>query len=242
MTKNNTYSLTAGLFTTTILALAAIGCGSDPNGGGTGSGGSGGGGGGAGGSTTPTLGAIVGAPVETFNAGIGGFILSNYVPTNTEVNLAGSGTATLMMTTLAHDATEGSPDPGCLKVTAPFTDWNQWVEVQASTQAPLLNWTGKKMHVRLKVGSGFGSDMYALNGAQALVDSTTAYVQVNAGKSIQLGNQWQEFVVDLSVATTAGFDASMIITYGIHIYSGAGNATAAKPTTAVLYIDSFSIE
>ena len=40
----------------------------------------------------------------------------------------------------------------------------------------------------------------------------------------------------------AGFDPAMVITYGIHIYSGAGNLTAAKPTAAVIYVDSFWTE
>jgi hypothetical protein len=238
-THTNRFLVLGGVVS--LLALLGAACGSDPNGTpspGSGTGGkAGGGAGGAG--ALPTLGAIVGMPIQTFDTSSGNFILSNYAPTNGEVNLAVASPGT---TTVSWDGTEGSPTAGSLKVMAPFSDWNQWVEVQASTLMPYMDFTGKKLHVRLKVASGFGSDMYALGGAQALVNTTSSYVQVNAATNVALGTGWQEFTVDVSTATLPGFDAKMVITYGLHIYSGAGNSTAAKPTAAVFYVDSFSIE
>jgi hypothetical protein len=67
-------------------------------------------------------------------------------------------------------------------------------------------------------------------------------VQVNNYSMVQVGTGWQEFVVDTTTATMTGFDAKMVVTYGLHITSGQGNSTAAKPTAAVFYVDSFSIE
>jgi hypothetical protein len=221
------------------MMISASGCGTDPNGGTAGTGGKGGAGG-NGGSGSQTLGAIVGTAVETFatEASATKFILSNYA---TDVNLAFTMPGA---TTLKWNATEGSPDPGSLVVMAPFSDWNQWVEVQAVTQMPLLNWTGKKLHVRVKVGSGLGQDPYALSGGQALVDTTTAYVQGNHFQNLLMNNQWQEFTLDLSTVAMTGFDATMVITFGIQITSGSGSSTPGtlKPTAATLYFDSFSIE
>lgn len=247
MTRDSQRGFTSAFVAAALAATlsAAAGCSSDPNGGSTGTGGAGGKAtaGGTGGAASVSLGAITGTALQTFDAAgsVNGFMLSNYTPADGETNLAVAAPSAAM-TTITWNASEGSPGPGALQINAAFSDWNQWVEVNANTQMPLLDWTGKKLHVRLKVGSGFGSDMYAQGGAQILVDSTTSYVQVNAGQMIPLGNQWQEFTIDLSTATAAGFMANQVITYGIHIYSGSGNPTAAKPTPAVLYVDSFSLE
>jgi hypothetical protein len=237
--QRNRSLVLAGVLST--LGMLAAACGTDPNGtpattGGTG--GKSGTTGGGGSAALPSLGAIVGTPLQTFDTDSAGFILSQYADP-TEMNLAvtaPTGTA------VSWDSTEGSPTPGSLKVTAAFTDWNQWVEVQTAMLKPLLDFTGKKLHVRMKVASGFGTDMYALCGAQAIVDTTSAYVQINNYTMVQLGTGWQEFVVDASTGTAGGFDPKMVITYGLHITSGQGNATAAKPTPAVFYVDSFSLE
>lgn len=244
-TNQAIYSFTAAFLSMSVTTLLCIGCGSDPNGstGGTGGkGGAAGNTGGNGGSSGSNLGPVVGTLVEGFSgdASVTKFILSNY---------SGGGEDNLFVTMpdatkLSWDPTEGSPEAGSAKIMAPFSDWNQWVEIQAITQMPPLMWPGKKLHVRLKVGSGLGQDPYSLSGAQALVDTTTAYVQGATFKSIQQNNQWQEFIVDLSspaITSITGFDATKVITYGIHIASGNGNA-AMKPIPAVLYVDSFSIE
>src|SRR5450432_1083448 len=241
-TNHATCGFTAAFLAMSVTTLLCIGCGGDPNGATGGTGGKGGTAvntGGNGGSPAGNLGAVVGTLVEGFDGDASkvNFQFSNY-PDPAELNL--SLPPTMAQTTLSWDPNEGSPNPGSLKISAPFSDFNQWVEVQLvplmPPTHPFLNWTGKKLHVRLKVGAGLGQDPYALSGAQALVDTTTSYVQAHEFKQIQPNNQWQEFTLDLSsYANTPGFDASMVITYGIHITSGSGgSASAVKPIPATL--------
>jgi len=245
-TNHATCGFTAAFLAMSVTTLLCIGCGGDPNGATGGTGGKGGtasSAGGNGGSAASNLGAVVGTLVEGFDgdASVTKFILSNYAMDMAELNLYLP--PTMAATTLSWDPTEGSPSPGSLKIVAPFSDFNQWVEVQAITQMPLLNWSGKTLHVRLKVGAGLGQDPYALSGAQALVDTGSQYAQLNHFQQIQPNNQWQEFTVDLPATASGSVDPSMVITYGIHITSGSGgSASALKPKPATLYVDSFSIQ
>ncbi len=245
-TNQAIYGFRAAFLAISLTALAG-GCGSDPNGsmGGTGGkGGAAGNTGGNGGSSVSNLGPVVGTLVEGFDGDASKvkFQLSTYADP-AETNLA-SDPKTMALTTFSWDPTEGSPTPGSIKISAPFTDFNQWVELQAVPQmSPFLSWAGKKLHVRLKVGAGLGQDPYAKSGAQALVDTTTAYTQLNHFQEIQPNNQWQEFTLDLPAMASGGVDPTMVITYGLHITSGSGgSATAMKPLPATLYVDSFSIE
>jgi hypothetical protein len=243
MTKKHQSLFIVAAFTMSALALSAIGCGSDPDGN-TGNGGKGGSGaGGGGGTSTGTLGAIKGMALETFDTSAGMFAINNYVDASGS-NLGAMGAATAAATTAVWDAAEGSPSPGALKVTAPFTDWNQYVDVHAgSFMAGMLpSWTGKKFHVRMKVASGFVTDTSLMGGAQPYVLTGSGYVFGSAWTNVPSGDAWHDFSVDLSTITTAGFDPTMVMIYGLQIASGQGNTTAAKPTTATFYVDSFSIE
>src|SRR5450432_3188342 len=190
-TKHATYGFTAAFLAMSVTTLLCIGCGGDPNGstGGTGGkGGTTGNTGGNGGSSAGNLGPVVGTLVEGFDGDASkiNFQFSNY-PDPVELNLFLP--PTMAATTLTWDANEGSPSPGSLKISAPFSDFNQSVEVQLvplmPPTHPFLNWTGKKLHVRLKVGAGLGQDPYALSGAQALVDTTSQYFQLNYFQEIQ---------------------------------------------------------
>jgi hypothetical protein len=219
------------------LAVALAGCPKDPNensmllnpdgGGGimTGNGGSGG-------PLSPT---IVGTPLATFDASTQGFMFSMYdEPTNLAVH--NTGTAP----TVTYDAADGSPDgPGSLKVTAPYSGANQYVDVQSpSFGMSLRMFAGGKLHVRVKVdgGSTFTGQI------QPYVDTTSAFVFVGSSINVMLpGGEWHEYVVDLDNAMikNGGFNNNQVILYGVHIGSGSAG-TSATPVT--FHIDSFSIE
>jgi len=241
MTKNN---LHLSAVTTGALALCAAGCllGSDPNMNSsiynpnpdmpmTGTGGNGAGGGGGNNSMT---GPIVGLPLATFDNDSEGFSFSSYdEPGNLAVHY------TDMAPTLQFDGTDGSPDHGSLKVFAPYSGANQYVDIQSKTYAStdLRNFKGGKLHVRIKVDADS-----TFNGqVEPYVDTTTGYVFVGTSINIRQSHDWQDYVVDLDNAMTrnSGYDLTKVILFGVHIGSG-GSGMSQK--TVTFHIDSFSVE
>jgi hypothetical protein len=224
------------------LAVAATGCilGSDPNKNSMlfGKAGASGGGGGAGGSTVsdPT-GPIMGTPLAVFMSGIEGFSLNNYAdPTNT--NLNDPGRMISPAPTFGFDSTAGSPDPGSLKVMAPYSGANQYVDIQKSFTSDPQNWTGKTLHVRVRATEGsFGG------GAQVYVNTIPGtFVFGGTSTNFAKNNAWQDFAVNLDAPTTTGtngvFDPSRVIQIGVQLSTG----TAGAGSTPVTFnIDSFSI-
>jgi hypothetical protein len=229
------------------VALTAAGCfGSNPNqnsmtmdgafvatGGTSGSGGSGG-------PFDPSS-PVPGVALATFDAKAVGFSFSNYnEPPNLAVNNAGTDP------TLGWNGADGSPSPGCLKVTAPFSAGNQYVDVQsASLQTDSTNmcigcqnWTGGTLHVRIKVdaGSTFSGQI------EPYADTTSNYTFVGTSINVQMDNNWHDYAVNLNNAMTrnSGYDLSKVILYGVHI--GTGNSPASTPTPVTFEIDSFSID
>jgi hypothetical protein len=196
----------------------------------TGGGGSGGGGGGQ-------LGAIVGTPLATFNADRESFVFSMYngdAPMNLVVNHGADAP------TLTWDPADGSPSGGgSLKVVAPFSGANQYVDVQSPSypMTNLQNFAGGKLHVRVKVdaGSTFSGQV------EPYVDTGSAYAFVGTSVNAAMGNDWHDYVVDLDTAMThiSGYDLTKVILIGVHIGSG-GAGMNATPVT--FHIDSFSIE
>ncbi|HEY4186867.1 MAG TPA: hypothetical protein VGP07_17460 [Polyangia bacterium] len=233
------------------LALAAAGCGSSSNGSvpGSGTGGAGGTAGGSGGTTgafdptTPIP--ATGTVLETFDTSVDGFKINSYVDTGA-TNLGADGGVNATGTLAEWDGTVGSPTVGSLKITAPFSDWNQYVDVLKSV-SPMADWSGKKIHVRVMVDSGFDTDMYVKGFVQMYFDTGTSYAfgQAATVPTVNSNAMWQEFVLDTTTATfptgTVG-DPTMVVQYGVQFQSGAGNTTAVKPSAGVFHVDSFWLE
>ena len=149
------------------LSFGAAGCilGSNPNensmlyaGGTAGTTGSAGANGtaGAAGSSGPN-GAVPGNPLALFNTTTDGFVLNSYMelPSSGQHDL-GDGTAATPPT-VSFDDTVGNPDPGSLKVTAPYTGANQYVDVQNTGMfgtAHPVNWMGGTLRMRIKCDEG----------------------------------------------------------------------------------------
>jgi hypothetical protein len=228
------------------LSFAAAGCilGSDANmnsmlygaqGGASGTAGAAGGtGNGAGGANIDTT--LIGVGVATFDTNIQSFAFSTYdeMP-NLAVHNGG------MAPTLDWDGTQGSPSSpaGSLKVFAPYSGANQYVDIQSPTfpSSMLRDWSGGKLHVRVMVDSGstFAGQI------EPYVDTTSAFTFVGSSINVMMSGGWHDYVVPLDTAMTrnAGYDNKQVILYGVHIGSGGGGASQ-KPVT--FHIDSFSIE
>ncbi|MES1158220.1 MAG: hypothetical protein ABUL67_03875 [Haliangium ochraceum] len=197
----------------------------------TGSGGASTGSGGGG----VTDGGVTPSVAYTFNTGVEGFVLDNYVNL-TATNLAApdSGSAPA----LAFDSAAGDPSPGSLRASGTFTAYKQYVDVIINiNSATPLNLTGKTLRAKVKLASGVfpgGATLHASTGA------TYAYA---SGTYTTLGDgTWKELTLDLSTGTSAGWDASKVVQIGIQFYSG--NPPDAGPfpgpIDAVFQIDSIT--
>jgi hypothetical protein len=193
----------------------------------------------------PDSGSLVVTNLGTFDTGTDGFYVNTYMDTLQE-DLGATSTPPQ----LVWDPNEGDPAPGSLKVTAPFTDYGQWFEVDANFAGGLQDWTGKTLHVLMKVASGgnpVGVPMTAAVGELAAVRAVDAGAPTYfyAGRyTSEVGNDWQEFSFSAATATVvpAGWDAAKLVQFGIQLMTGTPNPLpATKPTTAVVYIDSFTL-
>jgi hypothetical protein len=230
------------IFLVLATAMAAGGClGSDPNANSqyygdaapptTGTAGSGPGSGGSSGNVT---GPIKGSPYALFNTTTEAFLLNVYHDTAAK-NLgdpASGATPALMF-----DGSTGSPDPGCLKVVAPYTGANQYVDIQKSMTTTPQDWTGKTLHVRIKVVEGSypgGAQVYAIT-------VPNQYVFGGTFTNVAKNNNWQEFTVNLDSPMTAntGYDPAQVIIVGVQLNTGSAGGSAS---TVTFNIDSFSID
>jgi hypothetical protein len=228
-------------------SLVTTGCilGSDPDhnsmvfgslGGSTGTAGTTGGAGttGAGGSNLNT---VVGTPLATFDTTVESFSFSTYPETP---NLATNNNGTAP--TIEWDSADASPSGGgSLKVTAPYYGANQYVDIQSPSfpMSMLRNWTGGKLHVRVRVdpGSTF------MGQIEPYVDTTPPNFDFvgSSFNAMPPTNDWHDYSVPLETAMTriSGYDLKQVILFGVHIGSGTAGANQ-KPVT--FHIDTFTIE
>src|SRR5262249_3764354 len=175
-----------------------------------------------------------GSPFALFDSSAEGFQLNNYHDTsNKNLGDPASGASP----TLMFDSSTGNPNPGCLKVVAPYTGSNQYVDIQKSMTMTPQNWTGGTLHVRIKVVDG----TYP-GGAQVYVITVpNSYVFGGTFTNVAKNNNWQEFTVNIDNPMTAnsGYDPSQVIIVGVQLNTGSAGGSA---TTVTFNIDSFSID
>ena len=231
------------------LLLGGLGCfGSDPNensqiwtpspgqtgtGGTTGSGGSTGTAGTSGGNA---MGPIVGTPLATFDTGVDGFAFSTY---DEPANLNRSSSS--MKGTLSVDSSVGNPEPGSLKVVAPYSGASQYVDIQKSfgTGSP-QDWSGKTLHVRIRATDGTfkgGAQVYAITTSQFIYGGKFTTFAQNAN--------WQEFTLDVSMPANgdganpgSGYDPTKVVVFGVQLNTG---SSGGGSTPVTFHLDSFSI-
>jgi hypothetical protein len=241
---NPSFAATAATCTLLAQASSSSGGSSSGSGGSSGSNSSSGssGGGGDGGGNSP----IVGCPLATFdtNAGGGqeGISINAYHDTGTTTNLADPTQMFPMQPTIAWDGTIGNPSPGSLTVVVPYTGANQYVDLQNAAlfgTAHPQDWTGAKMHVRVKADGSF------VGGVQPYVITTSGYVfggsHTNFTSGVPVGNSWRDFTVNVSspVTSNAGYDPKQVIIFGLQLTS---DQAGASQRTATFHIDSISVE
>ena len=141
---------------------------------------------------------------------------------------------------------------GSLKIDAPFNDYKQFVDV--TRPFPVLqDWTGvTKLHVRVRIASGFDQNASTPPTVQVYANSFNAvdggapdYHYRGDYKWVATGPLWTDYVVDL--AGDGVFDPSKINGIGVTLSSGEGliggtTLNPTKPTAAVIYVDNFWLE
>ncbi len=226
-------------------ALVAAGCGSSGGGGGTGgaAGAGTGGRGGSGSGGTGTGGGAGGADAGTalavnytFTTATQGWVLNTFEQTG---NLAAQGALDGGMLdggvvpTLAFDSTTGSPSPGSLKITATFTDYNQYIDGIANITS--VDLTGKTLHAKVMLMSGTWPGYAVIHAS-----STSTYIYDAKGYGGLTAGTWTDLAFDLSTATATGWMASQVVQIGIQVGTGAPPDAGVKlpaPIPVVLYID-----
>jgi hypothetical protein len=233
-----------------VLMLASIGCSSSSSPGDGGAGGTsaeGGKGGGAGGATGGSGGAAAPALSFTFDSSVQNWAINTFHDTNS-TNLGfdlapDAGIDASMPPTLTHDTTDGqpaTPTPGCLKLTATFTGYNQYIDVKVGI-SPTVNLMGKKMHAQVQLASATGGTFPG--GAILETDTTQAYSYGGSTGTQLTAGTWAPLVLDLdTVAAQTGqtYDDTMVIQVGIQFYSGSpptDGGTTLGPIEATFLID-----
>jgi hypothetical protein len=180
---------------------------------------------------------IGGTPLDTFDKDVD-FGFEPYHDT-AQKNLADpavidAGTAPL----LTFDAEEGSPSPGSMKITVPYSGANQYVEVQSYVFVVPEDWSGHTLHARIKVDAGSTFHGYA----QLYVDTGVSYIAASSTVSLASGADWQEIAMDVDHPMTVASDrysAKQVVLYGLQLDTGASGAGAGPVT---FHVDSFSLE
>ena len=182
---------------------------------------------------------LTGTPLDTFDTEVD-FGFEPYHDT-AQTNLAdpalvdGGGTAPL----LQFDPDEGSPSPGSMKITVPYSGANQYVEVQSYVFAVPQDWSGQTLHARIKVDVGSTFRGFA----QLYVDTGVSYVAAATAVNVAPGSDWQEIAMDLdhplTVAAADRYSAKQVVLYGLQLNTGSAGAGAGPVT---FHVDSFSLD
>ncbi|HVV49820.1 MAG TPA: hypothetical protein VHO06_09190, partial [Polyangia bacterium] len=156
----------------------------------------------------------------------------------TETNLADPALADAgAAPELVFDGDEGSPSPGSMKVVVPFSGPHQYVEIQSYVFAVPQDWSGRTLHVRLKVDAGSVFQGFA----QLYVDTGVSYIAGSTAVALAPGAEWQDVAMNvdqpMTVAAPDRYSAKQVVLYGLELDSG---NTAATPAT--FHLDSFSLE
>ena len=141
--------------------------------------------------------------------------------------------------TLSFDATEGSPSPGSLKVTIPFSGPNQYVDVQSLVFVVPQDWSGHTLRVRLKVdeGSSFRGVAQILRRHRRQLRARRQQRERRAG--IAVAGALHGFEPSNDDRSERSLQPEAGRAYGLQLNSGSAGVNA---TPATFHLDSFSLE
>ncbi|HEY4186880.1 MAG TPA: hypothetical protein VGP07_17525 [Polyangia bacterium] len=210
------------------------GSGGNSSGSGGSSSGSGGSSSGSGGSGPSDAGSMTATFSYTFDKDLQSFKLNDYADTNHK-NLAAADSGS--SPAVAWESADGSPDNGALKISATFTDYQQYVDPVINLASAIDVSGGKTVHARVKLVSGTFA-----GGAVLTVSTTSSYVEAASKWTTLTQGQWIPIDLDLSMVTASGYDASMVVQMGIRFDTGdAPEAGAfAGPDDVVFLVDTIT--
>lgn len=153
---------------------------------------------------------------------------------------------------VSHDATEGNPDPGALRIVIPFAatqtggaEGNQKVHLgasvgNASADETALDLTGKTIRARFKLVEGLTTDTANPGGAKLYVKSGEEFLWADGGWTNIETLNWMALTINVSspVYKTVGFDPTDIREIGIEIATSGGVAATTGLAPATVLIDS----
>lgn len=144
---------------------------------------------------------------------------------------------------LTWDSKKGDPNRGSLKVTVPFSDAEQKVQVSVTNEP--ADWSERILRVRVCLESGLSKDIHNPGGAKLYGKSGVDYVG-SYGEWVNLSsNQWIEVkfdpknsnnFVDASMSTR--FDEKEIVETGVEFATG----KYGTYNDSTIYVDTFTIE
>jgi hypothetical protein len=201
-------SLRRSLFLAGLLTLT-VGCGSSgsSNDGGGGRGGSGGGAGGsaggAAGSSGGSGGTVTHVFVHEFASGLEGFMLNTFVEARNlgalaapDASVPDGGVAPMV----SFDATDGSPSPGSIKLTATYPSYDQYADVILNV-SPAVDLTGKTLHAKVQLVQSSAP----FPGGAILHASTGSFVYDGApGVNVMTPGTWVDLAFPISGSVVAG--------------------------------------
>jgi len=138
---------------------------------------------------------------------------------------------------ISLDSSDGNPAPGALRVTAPFTALDQFVDAIVGVSQPGLNLSGQQLHVMVKLVSGtFGGLQFHASSGASFTFTAAPFVG-----SLPLG-QWVPITLDLTSGTSPGFDPSQVVQIGVQFFSGFSNngGTFVNTGDTVVEIDTLT--
>jgi hypothetical protein len=153
---------------------------------------------------------------------------------------------------VSHDATEGNPGPGSLRIVIPFAatqaggpEGNQKIHVgasvgTASADETALDLTGKTVRARFKLVEGLTTDTTNPGGAKLYVKSGEDFVWADGGWTNIETLNWMALTINVSspLYQAPGFDPTDIREIGIEIATSGGVAATMGLAPATVLIDS----
>ncbi len=219
-----------------------------------------------GGASTATGGGTATPPivVNSFDtsAQVGTFTASTYVPTDCGVNIGvpnnDAGASLLVEWSGTVDTNADAPTKGSMKVTATFTGWSQYWELDMNAPTDAngnpIDLTGKQVTAQIKIVSGLspdsnfpdGADLFVKTGADSVwgaagwtnVDQTSTFVTLKLDSASPQG-----------VPSGSTWDAKSPKSLGIKLSTGSGQSTYCgssaeafgPPVTTIAYVDDILI-
>jgi hypothetical protein len=193
-----------------------------------------------------------------FNTGVQGLAFNtfNIVDGGDSVDIDDAGVELNLsnLSPFSVDPDVGNPEAGSIKVTIPFSAYNQFADFIIAPPNPPLDLSHKQLFIKYRLDSGFSPSASAPGGVIFYVQSAGFhYAQLAFANVIPLTGTdpgpWTELKFNLDTPDISyimpppdppvppGYDPTAIIQIGIKFHTGGGVNATMPPTPAVFHID-----